>query len=213
MYAVSSGVKSRNSSTVPTFQPFRSNRSIFALRIVVIPKSGSTYFDNAFRCLGSLLFKDLHNNHCIRVRSIDNPPGHTRIRNPELMASWPHIRHRSRLRQGQAFAFLQPPQQETCLDTGHGRKRRCFHLSVKPDERFILRTHFNFKSMSDMTLRQGKNHADQAINPTAIPSARGRVGRRTPPITTALTAVCAALSCAAKITQAATAMNTAKSGS
>ena len=86
MYADSSGVSWRNSSTVPTLQPFSSRRFFFVLCIVIILNTLFADVNHAFRSLRGFFLKYFQNKYCIIVDTIYDAPCSTLVINSKLVA-------------------------------------------------------------------------------------------------------------------------------
>jgi hypothetical protein len=56
-----------------------------------------------------LLFQDIQNYDGIRIDSVEDPPGHARISDSQLMAAGTYRRHRARRRHREELTFLQAP--------------------------------------------------------------------------------------------------------
>jgi hypothetical protein len=141
IYRDSSGVSSRNSSALPTFHPFFSSLSFFALRIVITLQSFLTCIKDMFRRLLNLLAEHLRDHHGIWIRPIDDSPRDALVGDSQFVASPTNAGHRPGMRQVQFLSLLQSTKEISSLQPGRPRKRRRFHFPVQPDERFVIGAH------------------------------------------------------------------------
>jgi hypothetical protein len=92
------------------------------------------------RPLGALA-EHLGNHDCIWVSTVNDPPRHGRISDPEFVTASPNRRHRPRVRHSKPNSLLQLAKQKASFDAGlRGEGRGC-HLAVQPNQRLVLWAH------------------------------------------------------------------------
>lgn len=96
-----------------------------------------------------LLREDLKNHNRVPIDPVDDSPRALAIHYAEFVAACTDSREWSRVRQAERLAALKPPQDESRLDPGLAAQRRSADLTMKPEQRFVARTHE--QSMSDLT--------------------------------------------------------------
>jgi hypothetical protein len=139
MYSSSAAESPRNSPAVPTRQPLLSTFFRFASRMVVFPKPPDAGVDHFSWGVGRLLRKHFGNHDRITVDSVHDPPCRIGIDDAQLVAACTDGGHGPRMRHLKAFSALQPPQQETRLQSRRPGERRGLYLSVEPHERLVSR--------------------------------------------------------------------------